>query len=453
MITRQTRLQLLVFAIISLLGLSYTAVTYAGLGRFVTDQGYLVSADFTDSGGIFQGAEVTYRGVPTGTVERLELRDDGVRVVLRLKPGTRVPDDARAVVGNRSAVGEQYVDLQPDRDGEPYLTGGSVIPQSRTAIPIQPTTLLVNLDKLVTSVDTEQLAVVLDELGQAFDGTGESLQRLVDAGDALVAAATEALPQTLALIRDGETVLDTQRDVSGQFRRFTADLADVAATLRSSDADLRRLFATGTQSATVVEDLLEANRSDLPVLLANLVTVAQVQKVRIPAIKQILVTYPNVVAGGFTVVPGDGTTHFGLVTDSSPPPCTNGYQATDSREPSDITRRTPNLNASCLERDATINPRGAQNAPRPAGQQPFPDNGGPYDNGTVPGTQPAAGGSGERRAPLGSLDSVLLGDYDPVTGSAITAAGERLRIGSSGGAQQVLGDASWRWLLLGPLSS
>ena len=31
-------------------------------------------------------------------------------------------------------------------------------------------------------------------------------------------------------------------------------------------------------------------------------------------IEQILVTYPNVVAGGFTVAPDDGTTHFGLVT-------------------------------------------------------------------------------------------------------------------------------------------
>ncbi|MCU1589848.1 MAG: hypothetical protein JWP11_1104, partial [Frankiales bacterium] len=34
MITRQTKLQLLVFGLISLLGLSYTGVHYAGLGRF-----------------------------------------------------------------------------------------------------------------------------------------------------------------------------------------------------------------------------------------------------------------------------------------------------------------------------------------------------------------------------------------------------------------------------------
>ncbi|MDP3713556.1 MAG: MlaD family protein [Mycobacteriales bacterium] len=451
MITRQTKIQLLVFALIAAVGLSYTGLRYAGLGRYFVDQGYLVSADFVDSGGIFKGAEVTYRGVPTGKVEELELREDGVRVVLRLEPGTKVPDSVKAVVGNRSAVGEQYVDLLPTRDGAPFLPErGAVIPQSMTAIPIAPTTLLVNLDRLVTSIDTDELATVLDELGQAFDGAGDSLQRLVDAGDALTQAATDSLPETITLIDDGKTALDTQRDVAGDFRSFNADLADVAAQLRASDPDFRKLFQTGTDSAEVIDDLLEANRSALPVLLANLVTVAQVQKIRIPAIKQILVTYPNVVAGGFTVVPGDGTSHFGLVLDSDPPTCTAGYETTKKRDPSNVTLQTPNLNAYCAVKDGSTHVRGTQNAPRPAGQQPFPDNGGPYPTTSSSG---AAASSSSSRPPLGSVDSVLLGDYDPVTGSVVTDDGQRLTVGSSGGASQMLGSDSWQWLLLGPLSS
>ena len=97
MITRQTKLQLLVFLLISVVGLTYTGVRYAGLGRFFVDQGYVVSADFVDSGGIFDGAEVTYRGVPAGKVEELELIDGGVQVDLRLRPGTKIPSDVRAL--------------------------------------------------------------------------------------------------------------------------------------------------------------------------------------------------------------------------------------------------------------------------------------------------------------------------------------------------------------------
>src|SRR3954467_15895687 len=113
MITRQTKLQLLVFGLISLLGLSYTGMRYANLDRFFTDQGYLVAADFSDSGGIFKGAEVTYRGAPKGKAESLTLQKNGVRVSMRLRSGTEIPRDVKAFVGNRSAVGEQYVDLQP----------------------------------------------------------------------------------------------------------------------------------------------------------------------------------------------------------------------------------------------------------------------------------------------------------------------------------------------------
>ena len=233
MITRSVKLQLLVFLLISLTGMAYAGARYADLDRFFTDQGYKVAADFVDSGGIFKGAEVTYRGVPVGEVSDLQLLPDGVRVQMLLRPGTDVPSDTRAQVGNRSAVGEQYVDLLPQRDGKPFLDAGDVIPRQNTSIPIQPTELLVNLDDFVTSIDTDDLAVVLDELGAAFDdGTGESLQRLVDSGDRLTKAATEALPETIALIRDGNTVLDTQNQTSGQFRSFNRDLRSLTRQLR-----------------------------------------------------------------------------------------------------------------------------------------------------------------------------------------------------------------------------
>lgn len=449
MITRQTRLQLLVFLLISLAGLSYTGVRYAGLGRFFLDQGYVVSADFTDSGGIFQGAEVTYRGVPTGKVEKLDLIDGGVRVALRLRPGTEVPTDTRAVVANRSAVGEQYVDLQPPRDGKPFMAAGDRIPVGRTAIPISPTQLVVNLDDTVRSVDTTELGVLLDELGQAFQGgTGRNLQRLIDDGDLLTRAAVDALPETKALLRDGKTVLDTQRDVSGQFTSFNADLAKLTSTLRSSDPDFRALFANGTRSADELTDLLRRNETDLPVLLSNLVTVAQIQKVRLPALKQILVTYPNVVAGGFTVAPGDGTTHFGLVTNSDPPVCTAGYGTTKRRSPEQTERRTPNLTAYCAAPPGSPSDvRGAQNTPYPAGERPYPAGA----RATASGTS----GSGSRvpgaSAPV--ADSVLLGDYDPRTGRVVTEDGQRLTVGRSDGAQRLFGRDSWQWLLLGPLSS
>ena len=451
MITRQTKAQLLVFLLISAIGLSYTGIRYAGLGKYFLDQGYVVSAEFVDSGGIFKGAEVTYRGVPSGKVEDLDLIEGGVKVDLRLRPGTKVPADVRAVVGNRSAVGEQYVDLQPARDGEPYLGAGDSIPMSQTEIPISPTQLVTNLDDFVRSIDTDALGTVLDELGAAFDdGTGEALQELVDSGNVLTQAAIDALPETKALIRDGNTALNTQRDVAPQFRSFNADLALLTETLRSSDPDFRRLYATGTQSANQLTGLIRENRPDLPILLDNLVTVAQIQKVRLPAIRQALVTYPNVVAGGFTVAPGDGTTHFGLVTNNDPPPCRDGYQTTDQRPGTDIEKRPPNFSAYCSQpRGSQSSVRGARQAPYAPGGKPFPENG---VLGAQQAERPQAGTTAQGSRAPSVEDSTLFGDYDPATGRVVTEDGQRLSIGTTNGAQRVFGDDSWQWLLLGPLS-
>ena len=43
----------------------------------------------------------------------------------------KIPADTLALVGNKSAVGEQYVDLEPKTDAGPYLKDGAVIADGR----------------------------------------------------------------------------------------------------------------------------------------------------------------------------------------------------------------------------------------------------------------------------------------------------------------------------------
>src|SRR5205085_11944837 len=86
-ITRQTKLKLIAFAMLAVLGMAYLGFKYVGLDRLLLGTGYDVAADFRDSGGIFVNAEVTYRGVAVGRVTDMQLTHDGVRVVLTIDPG------------------------------------------------------------------------------------------------------------------------------------------------------------------------------------------------------------------------------------------------------------------------------------------------------------------------------------------------------------------------------
>ncbi len=363
MITRGTKLKVVAFVLVALVGVSYVSANYVGLFR---SSSTVVTMQLADSGGIFSNAEVTYRGVTIGRVGQLRLTADGVEVDLELNADApRVPAATEAVVANRSAVGEQYVDLRPRTDSGPYLEAGSVIPRSATKTPPPVDGLLTNLDAFATSVPTDSLKVVVDELHTAFNGTGGDLQVLIDNTAAFTAAAREHLPQTTQLLKDGRIVLATQAASGGAIRSFSGDLRLIAEQLKASDGDLRRLIVAVPPASEQVSALLRESGPNLGVVFANLLTTSNILLTRRDGLEQIAVTYPIAVGGGFTVAPGDGSAHFGLALNVfDPMPCTVGYEGTRIRPGSDTSPAPLNTQAYCaLAPGSATSVRGSQNAP------------------------------------------------------------------------------------------
>lgn len=433
MITTSTKVKLLIFVAITLLGVSFVGARYAQLDRLFMDKGYTVSAKFSDSGGIFANAEVTYRGVTIGRVSKLDLTKDGVTVKLDIENTfDKIPADTRAIVGNRSAVGEQYVELQPQSNGEPFLKDGSTIEQSRTAIPITTTTWLKNTQELVNSVGKKNLRTVVREFGAAFKDTGDDLGQLIDSQNSFIRTANKNFELTQTLIRESNVVLGTQIDKASAIRSFAKDLRLFSDTLAGSDKDLRRVITNGSAGANTLRNFLEENDVDLAKLINNLVTVGKIQVKHLDGTRMILILYPYVVAGGFVVnskspknAGHDGAgfynAHFGLILTEEPHVCREGYRSTDRRPPQDGSNRPMNEKAHCAEPAVKSNPRGAQHAPKKR---------------VAPGQAP------------------VLGTYDRSTGEFTYADEESSSapdVSYTGGAHASFGEESWKWLLLQPV--
>jgi phospholipid/cholesterol/gamma-HCH transport system substrate-binding protein len=473
MIRRTVKIQLVAFALISVLGIFYVGSNYVGF-HFLSAGPFQVKLYLPKSGGIFSNAEVTERGVTVGRVGALNVRHDTshcgsaghcVEVVLNIDHGKQIPSDLHATVANLSAVGEQYVDLEPSSDGAPYLKSGSVIPMSSTTIPLDDATLLVDLDRLVNSVDRRHLATVIDELGKGFSDVGPALQNLIDNGNALTQQAIANLPQQLKLIDDGRTVLDTQNDVAAELKSWAASLASFSDQLRVSDPAIRQVLDSGVQASQQLAGLLRDNQSVLPTLLGNLVTFNRIQAVRLPYVRTTLELFPGTTASGFYVTPGDGTAHFGMVNDNSSP-CTAGYQSTKLRGNND-SGNTPsdwggpaNLDAYCHGAAANAqDQRGSRYIPRPDNAQvtnsdPYP---GPvYGHSKHPTVSEQRGGGGKSGpannaafSPTGKENVVPL-PYDPTTGLLTGLDGKSYQLGFSGPLAPIFGSSSWEWLLIAP---
>jgi phospholipid/cholesterol/gamma-HCH transport system substrate-binding protein len=439
-ITRRTKVQLVVFAIITLLGVTFVGARYAQLDRLIVDQSYTVVAHYPQSGGIFAGGEVTYRGVRVGKVSELELTKDGVDVVLEIdNEWDEIPTDTRALVGNRSALGEQYVELQPnvevDKDG-PFLEDGSEI--SEVAVPIATEKLLADVARTVSSVDQDALRTTVEELGIAFGGTGEDLQQIIDTGNSFIETANENFDITTALIRDSNTVLRGQIDSESSLRTFANELSVFSGAMVDADEDLRRVIDSGSFTANQLRTFLEQNEAEVSDLLRNVILTGRVAVANIDGIRTLMIAYPILLEGSFTVVDKNATTghyetHVGLIMKAAREdgklltPCYNGYEGTDKRAPQDVEDLPLNQAAKCTEPPTVSNPRGYQNLPRVK-----PDLDGIPDS-----------------------SETIIGTYDSETGefevSGDPTSPSRTLASSDNVAPPPLGEDSWKWLYLEPL--
>ncbi|MEV6547267.1 MlaD family protein [Streptomyces sp. NPDC051597] len=368
MITLGTHIKNLAFLLLGALVLGYIAVTYADLGRLVGAPGsYTVRVRLAETGGLFTGSGVTYRGVDVGRVRGIALTRDGVEARLDIDDGTPpIPADLDAKVAGLSAVGEQYLDLAPRTDRGPYLRDGDTIARRDTSTPAPITRLLTGVDSLAASVPTDELRTAVDELGKAFANQGTNLQVLLDAGGQFLNAADQALPATTRLLTDGETVLRTQADSTRALTSFATGARTLARRLKDSDSDLRRVIEETPDTAEEFTALLRDTDPALSVLLANLTTTSELLVTRQHGTEELMVRLPRVAAAGSSAV-GPGGVDFGMVTTFFKPlPCTRGYEGTPYRDGLDTSPGTRvNTGARCTSPAASgQNVRGSGNAPR-----------------------------------------------------------------------------------------
>ncbi len=175
------------------------------------------------------------------------------------------------------------------------------------------------------------------------------------------------------------------------------------------------MIDSGSFAANQLRTFLEANRVDLSELIRNLVTTGNVIVKRLDGIQQLLVIYPYVVEGGFTVVSksAERALRRPLRPDHHDQgrPASRATRAPTSDLPADGSNEPMNVAARCAEPATKTNARGAQNAPQRVAAT--------YDEETGKLTW----GQDEALSPAGSL------------------------------APPALGEESWKWLYLQPLTA
>ena len=420
--TRGTRIRLMLFAVLSAVGIVYVAASYLGIVNTVLGRNTTVYVNLPSSGGTYVGSEVDYRGVKVGKVSDMILTSQGVKLKLTLQPGADIPESSALMVSNLTAIGEQYVNFIPTNSNPPDASDGYTFQGTATDLPVSTDSLLLNLNGFVNSVKPQDLTTAVGELGAMFKNNSDALGTIIDQSSKFLQVAQQHQASTIQLLNSGSDVLDTQIAHEGDLRTFTAGLSTLTAALKNSDSSLRTILNTGAlrEADGLVNDL----RATLPAFLKDLEPVTQVIHDRRRALEQTLVVFPPVVSAGFTGTPGDGYGHLNMQFDYAMAPCSGaGYLPHPWPAPSDLSD-LPLYNARCNDPKAQPSYHGSDGILQRGSNMVPPVNG----SGAAyrPSTQTSTGSSS----------------------SGTTAGAPAFSV-----PQSVMGTSAWVWMLVGPVST
>jgi phospholipid/cholesterol/gamma-HCH transport system substrate-binding protein len=479
---KRTVIQLVVFAVITVTASSVLCLAYLRLPSLVFSAGqYDVTVELPVGGGLYARGNVTYLGVQVGLVKDVRLTRGGVEAQLSLQSDTKIPSDLDAQIHSQTAVGEQYVELVPRNANSTPLKNGDVIPMERTSVAPDINELLDATNRGLKAIPGDNLKTVIDESYTAFNGLGPELSRLVRGSSSLAIDARNNLKDLTNLADNSAPLLDTQTDTSDSVRAWASHLATITGQMQTHDNDFRGILRDGPEAVAETQQLLDRFQPTLPVVLANLASVAPVLVTYQASIEQLLVLVPvgvQIVQGALLADKGSNSPYAGLNLNFNlnlnlPPPCTTGFlPAQQMRAPSAVDYpQRPAGDLYCrIPQDAMFDVRGARNLPcvtRPGKRAPTvkmcesDENYVPLNEGFnwkgdpnatlsgqgIPQLPPDSAGQPQAH-PADSPPPVAVAQYDPATGRYVGPDGNVYT--QSDLNQSSHQEKSWQNMLLPP---
>jgi len=221
------------------LQIALAALLVLALGGFVFrgQQGTQVTAYFDEFKGIYVGDDVTVRGVPVGAVTSVEPEPNRVKVEFRIDDDIHVPDDVKAAVIAQSLVSVRSIALGPvDAEGQ-ALEDGAVIPQSRTAIPVEWDDIkdqLVELSTALGPTGANKRGATSDLISagaEFLNGQGAPLNATIKNLSEAMSTLSDNSGELFATVRNLQVFITAIKDSDSQVRMFNQRLATVAASL------------------------------------------------------------------------------------------------------------------------------------------------------------------------------------------------------------------------------
>jgi virulence factor Mce-like protein len=207
-------------------------------------KGYRFHTSFAEAGQLAQEADVRISGVPVGKVKKItpNKRTGRSDVVIQLQSRyAPLPSDAKAILRQKTLLGETYVELTPGRNSAPAIAEGGELASTQVSETVE-------LDEILRSFDPETRANFQEWMqtqAEAIGGNGRDLN--------------DALGNLGPFAEDTSTIVDVLNREEDALSQLVANTGIVFGALSERDGQLRSLI----ENSNSVFSTLAARDSDL----------------------------------------------------------------------------------------------------------------------------------------------------------------------------------------------
>ncbi|GAA3203087.1 MCE family protein [Actinocorallia longicatena] len=284
----------LIAALVAVLLTSGCALLPAG-GRSPLAPTYAMSAYFDRTVAFYEGSRVKIMGIDVGEVTRIKVEGDQVRVDFSVDESVPVPQGVHAGIVPLNLVGERNIVLFPAwKPGDAKAGAGTVIPRTRTELPVEVDDALQAFTELNNAFDPEVLSDGVSRAADALDGNGERFNEVVRESATMTRTLAGQSDRLLKVAGNLDTLAGVVKGREKTLDALLDDFTTVTGLIASERDDVQRLIRALVGLVRRGDVLIKAYRQQLPGDLAAFTDIALSLKTNSKAVADLLEVLPKV---------------------------------------------------------------------------------------------------------------------------------------------------------------
>jgi phospholipid/cholesterol/gamma-HCH transport system substrate-binding protein len=211
-------------------------------------KGYIVKIPFTEAAQLANQSDVRISGVSVGKVQNTTLSPDKKHALATLELDDNyapIPANTRAILRQKTLLGETYVELTPGGPNGPKLPDGGTLPTGQVSQAVQLDEIFRTFNpktRLAFEGWMQNAAIALRGQGQSLSNAFGELEPTFTDADRLLRVLDTQNVAVGQLIRNGGTVFQALSERQGQLRGLIQNSDQVFTTTARRNRELQNAF-------------------------------------------------------------------------------------------------------------------------------------------------------------------------------------------------------------------